>query len=69
MKKAYLISCSKLSKSGVEKNSPNVIPNPSQSFFTVATVALLFLPLVMLLIVDCDTPLIVPSMLMEISRF
>ena len=31
----YFISCSKLSKSSVEKNSPKVISNPSQNFFMV----------------------------------
>ena len=31
----YFISCSKLSNSSVEKNSPNVISNPSQNFLIV----------------------------------
>lgn len=65
----YLISCSRALNSGVEKNSPKVISRPSQSFLMVATVALLFLLLVILLMVDWDTPLIVPSLLMEIPRF
>lgn len=35
MEKSYLISCSRLSKVGVEKNSPKVISKPSQSFLMV----------------------------------
>ena len=48
----YLISCSNESNSGVEKNSLSVISSPSQSFLIVATLVLLFRPLMMLFIVD-----------------
>ena len=44
------------------------ISSPSQSFLIVATVALLLRPLVMLFIVDCVTPLIVPSLFTVIPR-
>lgn len=48
----HLISCSRFSKTGEEKKSPIEISNPSQSFFMVEIVVLLFLPLTMLLTVD-----------------
>ena len=38
----YLISCSKFSKSGEEKNSRIVISSPSQIFLTVETVVVAF---------------------------
>jgi len=44
------------------------IPSPSQSFLTVETVALLFLPLMMLFTVDWVTPLMVQSLFMERCR-
>ena len=64
---AHFISCSNPLKMSQLKKSIIVMLRPSHSFFTVETVALLFLPLVMLLIVDCVTPLIVPSLLTVIS--
>lgn len=54
---SYINSCSNASNSFVLKNSPNVIPSPSHSFFTVVTVVLRLRPLTILLIVDWDTPL------------
>lgn len=51
--KYYFSSCSKRLNSGVLKNALNVIFSPSQSFFTVATVVLLFRSLTMLFKVDC----------------
>ena len=44
-----------------------MIPRPSQSFLIVEIVVLLFLPLIRLLTVDCVTPLMMQSLLMEIS--
>lgn len=41
------------------------MPKPSQSFFTVETVTLLFRLLIMLFTVDCVTPLIKQSLLIE----
>ena len=49
------ISCSSLSNSGVEKNSPKVISNPSQSFLIVTVPGFLLSPLRMLFIVACGT--------------
>ena len=62
----YLISCSRLSNTLELKNSLIVIFNPSQIFFIVDIVVLKFLPLVILLSVDCVTPLIVPNLFMVI---
>ena len=64
----YLISCSNSANSSEWKNSSIVIPNPSQSFLIVDIVALLFLPLTMLFTVDCVTPLMPLSLLIEILR-
>lgn len=50
------------------KKSSIVIPRPSQSFLIVETVALRFRPLMMLFTVDWVTPLMLQSLLMEISR-
>ena len=47
----YLISCSSVSKSSVEKNSPSVISKPSHSFFIVTVPGLLLSQIKMLLIV------------------
>lgn len=51
----YFISCSSESNSGVEKNSPNVISNPSQIFLIVTVPGFLLSPFRMLLIVACGT--------------
>lgn len=51
----YLISCSKASNSGVEKNSPRVMPKPSQSFLRVTTPGFLLSPFRILLTVACGT--------------
>ena len=40
----YLISCSKESNSGVEKNSPSVIPSPSHNILIVTILGFLLLP-------------------------
>ena len=45
------ISCSRASNSGVEKNSPNVISNPSQSFLMLTIPGFLLSPFKMLLTV------------------
>ena len=50
-----MISCSKLSNSGVEKNSPNVISNPSHSFLIVTVPGFWLSPFKMLLMVACGT--------------
>lgn len=48
----YLISCSKSLKNSELKKSPTVISNPSQIFFIVDIVVLLFLPQTILFNVD-----------------
>ena len=65
---AYFTSCSRLWNISERKKSSIVIPNPSHSFWIVETVVLLFLPPIMLLRVDCVTPLIVASLLTVIFR-
>ena len=64
----YLTSCSRSTNRSELKKSMIVMPRPSQSFLMVATVVLLLRPLTMLFTVDCVTPLLVHSALMEISR-
>lgn len=54
--KGYLISCSNASNSGVEKNSPSVIPSPSQSFLMVTIEISLRLLSSMLYTVEGVTP-------------
>ena len=54
-RRPYLISCSSVSNSGVEKNSPRVISRPSQSFLIVTTPGFLLSSLRMLLMVACGT--------------
>ena len=58
---------SPLNRSDLKKSSIGM-SRPSQSFLIVEIVTLLFLPLTMLFTVDCVTPLIVQSLLIEISR-
>lgn len=64
---AYLISCSRPRNNSELKKSSMVMPNPSQSFLMVETVALLLRPLMILLTVDWVTPLMLLSLLTEIS--
>lgn len=61
----YFSSCSRSLNKSEWKNSSIVIPRPSHSFLMVETVALRFRPLMMLLTVDCVTPLMLHSLLME----
>ena len=63
----YSISCSK-SANGFDAKNWIVMSQPSHSFLMVEIVALLLRPLTILLTVDCVTPLILHSLLMEISR-
>ena len=51
----YLISCSKRSKAGVEKNSPSVISKASHNFLIVTVPGFWLSPFKMLFIVDCET--------------
>ncbi len=52
----YLISCSKLSNSSVEKKSPKVIPKPSQNFLIVLMEISRLFSSIMLYAVDGVTP-------------
>ena len=61
-------SCSRSWKYSGQKNSSTVIFRPSQSFLTVATVVVWFRPLIMLLSVDCVTPLRMLKRLIVILR-
>lgn len=62
------ISWSSESNNGESKNSFKEISNPSQIFFIVAIVVLLFLPLTMLLSVDCVIPHRILKRLIVIPR-
>ena len=64
----YFNSCSRSWKYSGQKNSSTVIFRPSQSFLTVATVVVWFRPLIMLLSVDCVTPLRMLKRLIVILR-
>ena len=64
----YLISCSKLSNIGVEKNSPKVISSPSHNFLIVTAPGLLLSPFKILFIVDWDTAEILLNPLGVIPR-
>ena len=59
----YFISCSKLSKYSVSKNSESVISRPSHIFFIVETVGFVLLREMILLSVDCVMPHIVDNLL------
>ena len=63
----YPISCSSSEKTSDAKKSFIDISKPSHSFFNVETVTLLFLPLTILLRVDCVTPDMIASLLIVIS--
>ena len=52
----HLISCSNISNSSVEKNSPSVISKPSQNFLIVRIEMSLRLEYIMLYAVDGITP-------------
>lgn len=64
----YFISCSKLSNSGVEKNSESVIFSPSQIIFIVNSFGFWLLPYRMFFILDGGKAHIVASLLMLILR-
>lgn len=64
--RTYFNSCSKSWKRSELKKSSMLMPSPSQSFLTVDTVALWFLPLTILFTVDWVTPLMLLSLLTEI---
>ena len=61
-------SWSSESNNGESKNSFKEISNPSQIFLIVAIVVLLFLPLTMLLSVDCVIPQMMLKRLIVIPR-
>ena len=64
----YFNFCFSLSNIVELKNSWMVISRRSQIFFSVDTVTLLFLPLIMLLRVDCVMPQMVANRLIEMQR-
>lgn len=62
----YFISCSRLSNSGEEKNSPKVMSSPSHSILIVLIVGLRLRPYKILFSDEGDKPEMVASLLSEI---